>query len=349
MTESRTKQRLRTDTSFCFLCKENGSELYRDARDYFFGTEGKWCMAHCANCALYWLDPQPRPEVLANAYKAYYTHQLPSDKKPKKIKKIKRQFRLALLNALCGYSIPEVNPKFSKLLSLMPVLKEYALKSFGWIEGPHNTGRLLDYGCGNGSFLNQMRKLGWEVSGIEFDERSAETAYKYFGIPVILEDSKETILQPNFHDAVTMNHVIEHLQNPLKTLQFCHETLCVGGQIVITTPNANSLAHRLYKQAWRGLEFPRHLFVFTPKSLCLLVEKAGFDILSVKTLSRSARWIWAISRQAKRKPESVSNNYNTKNPLLKLASRCFQSIEGGLSYFMPLGEELLIIAKKNSR
>jgi len=330
----------------CFLCRKQGCQIYQDAQDYFFGSEGKWCMKHCTDCDLYWLDPQPSPEALAKAYENYYTHKAPSLKKPKGIKKIKKQFRLTLLNALCGYSVKGVNQQSSKLLSCLPILKKYALKSFGWLEGPHNTGKLLDYGCGNGSFLKQMQELGWDVSGIEFDQKSVDAARDYFGIPVFIENSQDATFSQNSYDAVTMNHAIEHLQDPLKTLQYCHRILCKNGQIVITTPNANSLGHRLFKQTWRGLEFPRHLFVFTPKSMRLLIEKAGFKIRSVKTLSRSARWIWLMSRQAKQKRWPVPDNYKEKNILAKFTARFFQEIEALFSLFMPLGEELLIVAKK---
>ncbi|NOY84609.1 MAG: class I SAM-dependent methyltransferase [Nitrospirae bacterium] len=303
-------------------------------------------MKHCTDCDLYWLDPQPSPETLIKAYENYYTHEPPSLKKPKGIKKLKKQFRLTLLNALCGYTIKGVHQKYAKILSYLPILKTYALKSFGWLEGPHDTGKLLDYGCGNGSFLKQMQELGWDVSGIEFDQKSVDAAQNYFSIPVFIEDSQDAIFPKNSYDAVAMNHVIEHLKDPLKTLQSCHRILCKGGQIVVTTPNANALGHRIFKQAWRGLEFPRHLFVFTPKSIRLLIEKAGFEVSEVRTLSRSARWMWIMSRQAKKKQWPVPHNYKEKNIRTKLTARFFQEIEALFSYFMPLGEELLIIAKK---
>lgn len=330
----------------CFLCGNQGKPIYQDAQDYFFGTQGKWSMAYCIDCTLYWLAPQPSPEELARAYQNYYTHRPTSQKKTKGIKKLKKQFRLALLNALCGYSIKGVNQRISTALSYMPILKNYALKSFGWLEGPHNTKKLLDYGCGNGSFLNQMRELGWEVSGIEFDKKSAEAARNHFRIPVFLENSKEALLPPNSYDAVTMNHVVEHLRDPLKVLQYCHDILSEGGQLVITTPNAKSLGHHIYKRSWRGLEFPRHLFVFTPKSMRLLIEKAGFKVLATKTLSRSARWMLIMSRQAKHGRWPVPDNYKEKHLRQKLIARCFQSVESLLSCFMFIGEELLIVAKK---
>ena len=45
-------------------------------------------------------------------------------------------------------------------------------------------GRLLDVGCGNGLFLEKMRNLGWEVVGVETDEKAVEVARKRFGLDI---------------------------------------------------------------------------------------------------------------------------------------------------------------------
>lgn len=49
-----------------------------------------------------------------------------------------------------------------------------------------------------------------------------------------------------------------------------------GGRLVMITPNIASTGHRLFGQDWRGLEVPRHLYLYTPKALARLARGAGF-------------------------------------------------------------------------
>jgi predicted SAM-dependent methyltransferase len=56
----------------------------------------------------------------------------------------------------------------------------------------------------------------------------------------------------------------------------CYEALSEGGIIFITTPNTSSFGHRIFKGNWRGLEPPRHIFIFSPASIRKILEDAGF-------------------------------------------------------------------------
>src|ERR1019366_8424047 len=82
-------------------------------------------------------------------------------------------------------------------------------------------------------------------------------------------------------DAITLNHVIEHVPDPISTIKECSRLLKPGGKLVMFTPNAASLSHRYFKQDWRGLEPPRHLHVFSFKSMRKLFDKADFAQISI--------------------------------------------------------------------
>lgn len=75
-------------------------------------------------------------------------------------------------------------------------------------------GRLLDVGCGSGEFLAQMRELGWDVFGVEPDPQAARVAREQFGLTVWPGALAEASFPDGFFDAVTLNHVIEHVADP---------------------------------------------------------------------------------------------------------------------------------------
>lgn len=85
-----------------------------------------------------------------------------------------------------------------------------------------------------------------------------------------------------------MNHVIEHVHEPLKLLKECRRLLRPGGIMISITPNTNSYTHRLFQKHWRGLEPPRHLFLYNQKSLQCIARLAGFKIPQTWTTSANA-------------------------------------------------------------
>src|SRR5262249_825028 len=88
----------------------------------------------------------------------------------------------------------------------------------------------------------------------------------------------EPDIWPSGHfDAITMNHVIEHLHTPIGILRICAELLKPGGQISIATPNFDSRCHQIFGRHWFGLQAPTHLSIFTPKSLRQMLEATGFQ------------------------------------------------------------------------
>jgi 2-polyprenyl-3-methyl-5-hydroxy-6-metoxy-1,4-benzoquinol methylase len=97
---------------------------------------------------------------------------------------------------------------------------------------------------------------------------------------------------PESHfDAVSMNHVIEHLHDPVATLKECRRIMKPGGTISIATPNLASAGHKLFGPDWFALDPPRHLVLFTPDSLRRALRTAGFEPEPVLRSKESARAI----------------------------------------------------------
>ncbi|MGJ0484003.1 MAG: class I SAM-dependent methyltransferase [Methylomicrobium sp.] len=145
-------------------------------------------------------------------------------------------------------------------------------------------GFLLDVGCGDGDWLLSMSKLGWQVEGLDFDEDAVKVA-TLRGLRVHTGPLEAQNFPDEFFDAITLNHVIEHVPNPVATLVECRRILKKSGQLILYTPNSDSLGHRVFKEYWRGLEPPRHLHIFCPSSMRLLLRLSGFAESYVRTVN----------------------------------------------------------------
>lgn len=140
-------------------------------------------------------------------------------------------------------------------------------------------GTLLDVGCGTGLFLKGMKQSGcWELWGIEPSMQAAEVA-RQLGFRVFTATLQEVDLPEQYFDVVTLWDVIEHLHDPASALRQIANVLKPDGILVIRTPNFESWEARLFGPYWSGLEPPRHLFVFTPRTLEAMLAKTGFRIL----------------------------------------------------------------------
>jgi SAM-dependent methyltransferase len=78
----------------------------------------------------------------------------------------------------------------------------------------------------------------------------------------------------------TLFHVIEHLPDPQKDLKQIYDALPEGGSLIIETPNFGAPTFRRLNFQDK-LVYPEHLFYYTPKTLKILLENAGFTIVSV--------------------------------------------------------------------
>lgn len=258
--------------------------LYQDLRDDLFSAPGTWALKRCpvSACGLLWLDPMPVPEDLYLAYQDYYTHGDPI--KPVVHRLAKRVYLLLLDGILSTAGIPAERRR----AQLMFV-------------GERTPGTLLDVGCGQGAFLATMAKRGWAVTGVDFDRVAVEAARSVHGLDVHVGTVDTIVDRGMSFDVVTASHVVEHVPDPVSFLAQCRRLLKPGGRVILKTPNANSLGSRLYGRAWRGLEPPRHLHIFTTAALEACARKAGFTGSYCFTSSVGADGILGASRVLARK------------------------------------------------
>lgn len=146
-------------------------------------------------------------------------------------------------------------------------------------------GSVLDVGCGNGGFLINMKKLGFQVQGTEWTAHSAARVGAEHGIAIHAGDLLDLNLSGQSFDLITMWHVLEHVQRPYETLRRIHELLKPGGGVMLAVPNAESRQARNFGTAWLHYDPPRHLFDFGCSSLDRLLNIAKFKTTWSTTFS----------------------------------------------------------------
>src|SRR3989338_2640527 len=98
------------------------------------------------------------------------------------------------------------------------------------------TGRLLDVGCGPGLFLDEAKRQGWEVAGVDFSSWAKTYAKEKFGIEIFQGPLEEAQFTGRSFDVIVMNDVIEHLEDPQLALKEIRRVLKNDGIVYISTP-----------------------------------------------------------------------------------------------------------------
>ena len=229
----------------CYICGTQGELFYQDLTDRIFGAPGKWNFLRCPNleCGLVWLDPMPRFEDIGKLYANYYPHhglQIESF--------LYRLFQRAK-NGYLKVKRPAIEGKICDvflgfLLYLHPSRRFDVDMVVTQLPTPGR--RLLDIGCGAGKALIRFRELGWEAEGIDIDHKAVKTAQAK-GLNVQLGQVSEQKYLEKYFDVVIMDHVIEHVLEPVRLLEECYRVLKNGGYLVAYSPNVSCLGHKLYK------------------------------------------------------------------------------------------------------
>ncbi len=269
----------------CPFCKKEVVLKYRGLKDRLFGVEGSWDYLSCQDCQILWLSPRPIKEDLGLIYQNYYTHSDTPINQKKKDKSQKLKYRL-LAHKVNWHKKNDSIYKLMALLCSTIFWKKYngVLYEYSYLDCSIGK-RILDYGCGNGILLERLKNLGWDVHGVEQDLAAVEKC-KEKGISNIFTEIEKVPYKNITFDVVTMNHVIEHLAEPLNVLLNIYPLLRKNGMLIIKTPNIESILHNKFGSSWFGLDTPRHFILYSKSSLTKLVRFAGFEIDKVFTYNK---------------------------------------------------------------
>ncbi len=139
--------------------------------------------------------------------------------------------------------------------------------------------KLLDVGCGTGGFLLEAEKLGYQVTGVDFDREQTKVA-KSFGLKNVYAEDVVNFLNKHTgeFDVITGFEIIEHLDNPREFLKAISGALKPGGFLCLSTPNSRRIGPR--NEFW---DFPyHHLTRWSKESLGNVVRMENYKSIKIK-------------------------------------------------------------------
>ncbi len=314
----------------CIICnRKTEFELLFKARDILYNVPGEFQIVRCKECGLMMINPR----LDKNEMKKYY----PANYGP-----YKNYFanRLYTSNSKIKLILKKI-----KLLRIIQSTKNKFFDTSGnRIPSYKKKGIVLEIGCATGSFLNEMKKKGWEVEGIEMDEKSVKYAKKN-GLNVHLGDIVDYDFGPNKYDLILMFMVLEHLYNPLEVLKKCRNIITKDGYLVLSIPNSGSWEFKFFKGLWHALQPPNHLYFYNKKSIRKLLEISGFKIVKIFYQSNISSLIastgYLLRDKFKKETKIIKYLINYPEEHHKIIQYIFQAV-GILLSFLKISDRLTI-------
>jgi SAM-dependent methyltransferase len=154
---------------------------------------------------------------------------------------------------------------------------EVTMAPFGALFASGEGRRLLDFGCGNGLFLELAHGRGFDTYGVDLAEDAIAVARErpggantHHGAPTEIPE-----IAAGGFDVITMWSVLAHLAEPVEDLTMLRGLLAPDGVLLLLTVNAGSLKLKRQLETWDGFT-PNHLIFFSPETLPRLLRRAGF-------------------------------------------------------------------------
>jgi SAM-dependent methyltransferase len=137
---------------------------------------------------------------------------------------------------------------------------------------------VLDYGCGDGTFITQAAaaRSGIAFWGYEIAARKERSVTMGGRVTIIKGSFADLLEELPPCDLITMNHVIEHIPDPLEVFVELRHRLKDSGTLEGQTPAADSLERRVFGNAWSGFHAPRHTVIFSRAGLTAFMQRARF-------------------------------------------------------------------------
>ena len=253
----------------CSFCDAEETSVLFEGRDYWFELPGLFPVRRCLRCGLIYLSPRPDSDEIAGYYPtAYQPYQGAIEDEPSRLRRWSRCYALSK--------------------------KVRAVEKQALSGKRRGRGRALDVGCATGDFLAALRERGWQVTGVEKNERAAAYARARLGLEVVTGELETAGFPDRAFDLVTLWHVLEHVHDPVSTLSELARVTRPGGLLVLAVPNPESFEARIFGRYWAGWDIPRHLHLFARRVLRQMLDRTGW-VTGETTYMTGRHWLLALS------------------------------------------------------
>lgn len=239
------------ETVACLACGSGRSTPFLVGEDDLTGKPGRFTFVKCSQCELVYQSPRLTLEGIRPYYEDHYIAHQP-------------HARWGLLAPLFRAAMGSLDRAKLRIVQRHATLR--------------SSSRLLDVGCGSGSFLARVKDVtGAAVAGVDFVDLSHRDEFK--GVEFHHGVFNEQQVGRDRFDVITMWHFLEHDYDPLRSLRQAMSALTPGGVLVIEVPRLDSLSFRLFGSRWPGVQAPQHTALFDRDRLVQMVSSAGFEVV----------------------------------------------------------------------
>jgi 2-polyprenyl-3-methyl-5-hydroxy-6-metoxy-1,4-benzoquinol methylase len=249
----------------CQHCNCDDLKIHLELIDYSI-TKEPFKILKCTCCGLLQTSPQPQNNELSKYYQSedYISH---SD--------TKKDIVSSIYHLVRNYTL------FQKRKWVFQYLKK---------------GKLLDYGCGTGYFMQVFQKSKIETDGLEIDPNARSLAQNKNN-KTIFENIHQ--IPNNTYQCITMWHVLEHVDHLNETFAEIRNKLSNKGLLIIAVPNPESQDAKWYKNYWAAYDVPRHFYHFTSEMIHQLARKNNYKVIDEKAMYFDAIYISMLSEKYK--------------------------------------------------
>lgn len=177
--------------------------------------------------------------------------------------------------------------------------------------------KTLELGCSHGSFVAMLAQAGFDASGMEMSPWVVEFAQETFDIPVVVGPIEALQLENGSYDVVALMDVLEHLPDPVGTMQRALDLLKPDGILLIQTPQFRT--GMVYKDLVEAdapfmeqFKSDEHLYLFTKDSAAQLFKRLGADYITFEpAIFHQYDMFFVVSRQ----PITILDTEEGSDPL----------------------------------
>jgi SAM-dependent methyltransferase len=231
--------------SKCPLCGSGQVVHFMTTTDRFHWRTEEYDLMRCAGCSYVWLADPPKPEQMGPHYSEDYHRVIMAAGERSASSRWQRQR--------------------------------------GTVTRYKKGGAILDIGCSSGAFLGTLKGGDWKLYGIEMEASTAEKAKAATGAEVFVGEALDAPFPAESFDVITGFDLLEHVYHPRQFLAKVQQWLKPGGIVYFGIPNIDAWEARILGTYWYGLELPRHLSHFSPRSLRHVMISLGFEEVNLIT------------------------------------------------------------------